>query len=395
MEMVKVKLSELQVKNNPRYDFTGIEMLAKSIDEMGLIQPITARRVADNLEVVDGERRLRALKLLKQTETQVVVLESGEDTIGAARLVANVMRSGLNVLELGAGWSALMKNYPAKFNETTISRVFAVPAKRVARFVYIARSIPEAFYSIITPMLPNLTSEDLELIAKIPGSDNKKAFLEKLSKSNDMNIWRAVNEQFKRIDFSDAFGYEKAKASPDKCFILENNGLETIWTVDEKFYLQSKTEYEKANPKKAVYGKKEEEREIEHKVKTDKEIAADRVRAEKKRKGRAEALQAIETKLEGFLGDKKLSPKTLSALGHTLCETYLTVPEARMLFDVFKMKHSQYEGAEVKGKLFEKVLSPFVLNGEGIVALYAFLIAPRVETETLSPEEVWAKGLSK
>ena len=52
----------------PRKSFIAEEIaeLAASISEMGLLQPITVRQCDDYYELIAGERRLRAYKLLQQ-----------------------------------------------------------------------------------------------------------------------------------------------------------------------------------------------------------------------------------------------------------------------------------------------------------------------------------------
>ena len=67
------KLEEIQVSkivpnpNQPRktFDDESIAELAQSIRQVGLIQPLVVRRQGDVYELIAGERRLRAIKLLE------------------------------------------------------------------------------------------------------------------------------------------------------------------------------------------------------------------------------------------------------------------------------------------------------------------------------------------
>lgn len=95
--------------NQPRKQFEqeDINRLADSINKNGLIQPVTIRQVTveengsktKQYELVAGERRLRAVKLLqrKYIEAIIVTITDGESSVFA--LVENIQRSGLNYFE--------------------------------------------------------------------------------------------------------------------------------------------------------------------------------------------------------------------------------------------------------------------------------------------------------
>ncbi|MDE5576887.1 MAG: ParB N-terminal domain-containing protein, partial [Oscillospiraceae bacterium] len=60
VETIKIDPNPYQ----PRREFDDIEGLAQSISQNGILQPLTVRRVDDRFQLVAGERRLRAAKLL-------------------------------------------------------------------------------------------------------------------------------------------------------------------------------------------------------------------------------------------------------------------------------------------------------------------------------------------
>ena len=73
-----VRLDELRVNPyQPRrsFDQEALQMLADSISEHGLIQPILVREVEGEFEIVAGERRWRASKLAGLLEVPVHILE--------------------------------------------------------------------------------------------------------------------------------------------------------------------------------------------------------------------------------------------------------------------------------------------------------------------------------
>jgi ParB family transcriptional regulator, chromosome partitioning protein len=92
--------------------------LARSIQEVGLQQPLRVRAVDDRFIVVDGQRRLQAARLVKLTEVPVIVEEkplcNGE--ILHRQLVANLQRADLAPCERARGIKRLMEEtgWPAR-----------------------------------------------------------------------------------------------------------------------------------------------------------------------------------------------------------------------------------------------------------------------------------------
>jgi ParB family chromosome partitioning protein len=105
-----------QIKPNPfqpREDFDqqGIDELAQSIKEKGVIQPLLVRRRGDNYELIAGERRLRASNLLGIKNIPVIVREvSDQDSLELA-LIENIQREGLNPIEEAHAYQHLIDKF--------------------------------------------------------------------------------------------------------------------------------------------------------------------------------------------------------------------------------------------------------------------------------------------
>jgi len=100
----------------PREDFDtqGLEDLTQSIKEKGVIQPILARRKGDSYELIAGERRLRAAKLLKLKEIPVIIKDVEDQDSLEIALIENIQRQGLNPVEEARAYQYLLD----KFNVT-------------------------------------------------------------------------------------------------------------------------------------------------------------------------------------------------------------------------------------------------------------------------------------
>jgi ParB family chromosome partitioning protein len=97
----------------PRRDFNEAELLelAESIRAHGLIQPVTVRRAGDRYQLIAGERRLRAAKLLGWVTIPALVREADDQAMLALALVENLQRDDLNPLEEAEGYRRLLEEH--------------------------------------------------------------------------------------------------------------------------------------------------------------------------------------------------------------------------------------------------------------------------------------------
>ncbi|MFM7050838.1 MAG: ParB/RepB/Spo0J family partition protein, partial [Planctomycetota bacterium] len=88
-------------RRQPREDFDqdALKALAESIRKAGLMQPIMVRPAAKGFELVAGERRWRAAKLIGLPTIPALVREIDEQTAAELALIENVQREDLNPME--------------------------------------------------------------------------------------------------------------------------------------------------------------------------------------------------------------------------------------------------------------------------------------------------------
>lgn len=99
-------------KDNPRQDFDEGKLrgLAKSIQSVGLLEPILLRPVdeaGEVFELVAGERRFRAVQILEWQEIPAIVREMTDTESAEARLLENLDRESLNPMEEAAAFQQL------------------------------------------------------------------------------------------------------------------------------------------------------------------------------------------------------------------------------------------------------------------------------------------------
>src|SRR2546423_9128899 len=99
----------------PRSEFNTEELaeLQESLNTSGLLQPITVRRRMgkDGLEIIAGERRLRAAKNLGWKEIPAIIKDIDDRTLLTLALVENLQRADLNPIEEGEGYHQLANQF--------------------------------------------------------------------------------------------------------------------------------------------------------------------------------------------------------------------------------------------------------------------------------------------
>lgn len=99
--------------NQPRKRFSpdGLEELAASIREHGVLQPLTVRKVDGSFELVSGERRLRAARMAGLSEVPCIVIDVDGVCSSLLALVENLQRRDLDFLEEAMALDRLIHTY--------------------------------------------------------------------------------------------------------------------------------------------------------------------------------------------------------------------------------------------------------------------------------------------
>ncbi|MCI8699030.1 MAG: ParB/RepB/Spo0J family partition protein [Oscillospiraceae bacterium] len=100
--------------NQPRkrFDDEALADLAASIEEHGIIQPLTVRRLSTGYyQIIAGERRWRAAKLAGRDKVPVVIIEADDRKVMELGLIENLQREDLNPVEEAEGYLALLTDF--------------------------------------------------------------------------------------------------------------------------------------------------------------------------------------------------------------------------------------------------------------------------------------------
>jgi len=104
------KIIENPFQPRTYFNENDLKELAASIKELGIIQPITLRKLAHNqFQIVSGERRFRASKLLGLTNIPSYVRTADDQEMLAMALVENIQRKDLDPIEIALSYQRLIE----------------------------------------------------------------------------------------------------------------------------------------------------------------------------------------------------------------------------------------------------------------------------------------------
>ncbi|HDR9497184.1 ParB/RepB/Spo0J family partition protein [Burkholderia ambifaria] len=155
-----LELNVAEIVPNPwqprrMFNETKLTELAESIREVGLLQPIAVRKAATGYQLVAGERRWRAHKMIGKESIKAVVVDISDEDMAMLALVENVVRDGLTDYEIARSIRETEKEFPNR--------------KRMAEALGISRS--ELYRYLSFAELPVFILNDLDIQPRLLGAN--------------------------------------------------------------------------------------------------------------------------------------------------------------------------------------------------------------------------------
>src|SRR5574344_775248 len=94
------------------FDAEALQELATSIRNIGVIQPISLRKMADDTyQIIAGERRFRASKIAGLDRIPAYIKTAEDDAVMEMALIENIQREDLNAIEIALAFQKLQEIY--------------------------------------------------------------------------------------------------------------------------------------------------------------------------------------------------------------------------------------------------------------------------------------------
>ena len=143
-EILQIRTDEIRPNRaQPRsnFDQNALIRLTDSIRRYGILQPLTVRRLPpdepDTYELIAGERRLRAAKLLGLFTVPCVILEVDERISAEMAIIENLLREDLNMFEQASGFRRLIEFH--SLTQEEVARKMSMSQSAVANKLRLLR----------------------------------------------------------------------------------------------------------------------------------------------------------------------------------------------------------------------------------------------------------------
>ena len=177
LEIDDLKPNPHQVRQH--FDAESIKALAKSIEEDGLLQNIAFTEHEGELIIVAGERRYRALKLLKEQGKDIPL--KGKYVVGSLRKLAfveNLFREDLTAVEFSESLLALQEE--TDLSQGALGELIGLKRTTVNGYIAVAKMDESIKKKVRTN--PDIPRERLVKIARINGNDRQHKAVDALIK---------------------------------------------------------------------------------------------------------------------------------------------------------------------------------------------------------------------
>jgi len=176
--------------NQPRKLFSEGPLfeLAESIRVCGIIQPLNVRKIGENkYELISGERRLKASKLIGLKTVPAVIMSVEEETSAVIALIENLQREDLSFFEEALAYERLIKNY--SFTQDALAFKLGKSQSAIANKMRLLKLSDDIKAKVVEY---NLTERHCRALLKIIDEDTRLKVLSVIISKN-MNVTETEN----------------------------------------------------------------------------------------------------------------------------------------------------------------------------------------------------------
>jgi len=193
----------------PREKINPAELqgLAESIKNNGIIQPLLIRRIENGYQLIAGERRINAAKMVGLKTVPVIVKEAADSDVLRLALIENLQRENLNPIEEAKAYRELITKF--RFTQESLADVLGKKRTTVTNFLRLLTLPPDIQEEIING---RITPGHARVILSIANNKDKHIFAEKIIRGQ-LSVRRAeelAQEYQKKLKFAQ----KKRKVDP-------------------------------------------------------------------------------------------------------------------------------------------------------------------------------------
>ena len=174
------------------FETASLNELAESIQQQGLIQPITVRKTGNRYQLIAGERRLRACKIAGMDTITAYVRTASDMQMLEMGLMENIQREDLNPIEIALSFKRLLDECGIKQEELSKKVSKSRPViSNYLRLLNLPMEIQKAIYE------KQITMGHAKMLVAIDNEETQLEIVQKIIK-NDLSV-RQVEELVKNL----------------------------------------------------------------------------------------------------------------------------------------------------------------------------------------------------
>lgn len=182
----QIGINPMQPRKN--FNENNLNELAESIRHYGIIQPLIVTQTNGKYELIAGERRLRAAKILGMQSVPAIIRQAGEQQKLELALVENLQREDLNPIEMAIAYRKLLDEFNLNQDQLAEKVGKSRPViTNTLRFLNLPSEIQEALIE------GKITEGHAKVIAGLE-SENQQLSLYKKILLNKMSVDQSLSE---------------------------------------------------------------------------------------------------------------------------------------------------------------------------------------------------------
>lgn len=245
-EVIQIPVEKIEPSRyQPRlkFDEEKLKELSDSIQQNGLIQPLTVRPMGDHYELIAGERRYRACRNVGFTAIPCYVLSPSDDQAAQMALIENVQRQDLSAIEEAKSYLQIMKQ--AHLSQEQVAQKIGKSQSTIANKIRLLNLPDDIQDGVIDG---KITERHARALLTVPEQMQKKVYKEILKKGLNVRETESYIETLNKP--KKVHPRQKTKGYSKNVQIGVNTVNQSIKMI-EKLGIQVKTETKETD--KEVY----------------------------------------------------------------------------------------------------------------------------------------------